>query len=228
MLHYMRIAFSRTQARTGKAAAARAAAACRAPQLAPIGTLPVQGRRAERLRLRLHQPRQSRTLDAAAEGDRPRGPDRRPALRHPAGARRARGRGQRDDRRLDPPAHQARGDGDHRRGRRAGRRGARHDGTDATIRRFEQRGIMQTIEHPTTGAFKMAALAGALLRQPAAGRSRRRCWASNRRRAGDWLGMTLARRACGEGVEHHPSAGVPGSPGRRDRPMVRRWRMMAG
>ena len=49
--------------------------------------------------------------DAAAEADRPRGPDRRSALRHAGRPGEARGRGGRDHRRLDAPAHQARGDG---------------------------------------------------------------------------------------------------------------------
>ena len=68
------------------------------------GHLPVQGRRAERLRLCLHQPRQSRSLAAPAEGDRPRGPDRRRALRHARRPRRTRRRGQRDDHRVDHAA----------------------------------------------------------------------------------------------------------------------------
>ena len=46
---------------------------------------------------------------------------------------------------------------------------------------FEQRGIMQTIEHPTVGTFKMAGLAGAVRRQAAAGASRRRCSARTTR-----------------------------------------------
>ena len=52
------------------------------------GHLPVPGRRTERLRLCLHQPRQSRALEAPARSDRPRGPGRRRALRKPGGARR--------------------------------------------------------------------------------------------------------------------------------------------
>ena len=48
--------------------------------------LSVQARRAERLRLRLHQPHQSGALAAIARSDRTRGPDRRSALRHRDGA----------------------------------------------------------------------------------------------------------------------------------------------
>ena len=101
----------------------------------PMGTFPCKGGGLERLRLRLHQPRQSGTLAAAAGRDRPRGPDRRHALRHAGGARRTAGRGQRDDRRLDDAAHQTRGDGNHRRGRRSGGRGARHAWNCTTTRR---------------------------------------------------------------------------------------------
>ena len=71
------------------------------------GHVPVQGRRAERLRLCLHQPRQSRSLAAPAGGDRPRGSGRRRALRNPRRARRTPARGERHDRRLDEAAHQA-------------------------------------------------------------------------------------------------------------------------
>src|SRR6266498_3214476 len=63
------------------------------PRPRPFRPLPVQGGRAERLRLYLHQPCQSRSLASPLEGDRTRGPDRRRALRHRPGARPARGRG---------------------------------------------------------------------------------------------------------------------------------------
>ncbi len=43
----------------------------------PAGHLPLQGRRTQRLHLCLHQPRQSRALEAAAAGDRSRGLGRR-------------------------------------------------------------------------------------------------------------------------------------------------------
>src|SRR6516165_4555567 len=56
---------------------------------------------------------------------------------------------------MDTPAQQGRGDEDHRRGRRAG---AVFDTlelmNDASLAR---RGIMQTVEHPTTGTYKMPA-----------------------------------------------------------------------
>src|SRR5262245_10293858 len=50
------------------------------PRPRAFGPLSVQGRRAERLRLYLHQPRQSRSLATPLEGDRTRGPDRRRPL----------------------------------------------------------------------------------------------------------------------------------------------------
>ena len=59
----------------------------------------------------LTQPRQSRALVAAVQGDGARGSDRRSALRDAGRAREERGRGRRDDRRLDETAQQARGDG---------------------------------------------------------------------------------------------------------------------
>ena len=61
----------------------------------PMGTFPCKGGGLERLRLCLHQPRQSRALAAPAGGDRPRGPDRRPRYDNAGGARAERGRGQR-------------------------------------------------------------------------------------------------------------------------------------
>ena len=91
MIHYMRVPFSRTQ-QSGQASATQRQQPVQ-PRPRPFRPLPVQGGRAERLRLRLHQPRQSRSLAAPLEGDRARGPDRRRALRHRTGARPARGRG---------------------------------------------------------------------------------------------------------------------------------------
>ena len=41
-----------------------------------------------------------------------------------------------------------------------------------------ERGIMQTVEHPTTGTLQDAGLAGALRRHARRGSSRRRCWVS--------------------------------------------------
>ncbi len=168
MVHYMRVPFSRTQL-SGKAQL-RGGSSRSSAMLGALGAVPVQARRAERLRLRVHQPRQPRALDAALEGDRPRGSDRRPALRHRAGARRARGRGRRDHRRLDPPAHQGRGDEDHRRGRGAGRRGVRH--ARAAERPLARRARHHAeVEHPTTGKLTDAGLAGALRRRPGQGQA---------------------------------------------------------
>ncbi len=91
MVHYMRVPFSRTQL-SGKAQL-RGGSSRSSALLAPSALIPVQARRTERLRLHLYQPRQSRALDPAPKGDRPRGSDRRPALRHRAGARPTCGRG---------------------------------------------------------------------------------------------------------------------------------------
>ena len=78
MLHYIRLAFA-TQARKG-GPVQRVGDQTRVRRQSALRHLPVQGRRAQRLRLRLHQPRQSRALEAPAAGDRPRGSDRRCAL----------------------------------------------------------------------------------------------------------------------------------------------------
>ena len=43
-------------------------------------------------------------------------------------------------------------------------RDLRHDGVDQTMRDFERRGIMQTMEHPTRRPVQDARLAGALRR----------------------------------------------------------------
>ena len=67
MLHYIRLAFATRRATAGRCSAP---ATDRLGRQSAVRHLPVQGRRAERLRLRLHQPRQPRALEAAAEGDR--------------------------------------------------------------------------------------------------------------------------------------------------------------
>ncbi len=90
--------------------------------------LPVQGRWAKRLLLYLHLARYQHSLAAAAEGDRPRRPARRPALLLARGAHAPRGRGERAGRGLDARADQAGGDGDAGPSRGAGRGGVRHQG----------------------------------------------------------------------------------------------------
>ena len=61
---------------------------------------------------------------------------------------------------------------------------------------FEQRGIMQTIEHPTVGTFKMAGMAGAVRRQSATGRCPRRCSGRTTSEVlSDWLGPGTRRRS---------------------------------
>ena len=78
--------------------------------------------------------------------------------------------------------HQARGDGDHRRGRRSGGRGARYAGT---VQRSDVRAARHHADDPASDGrgVQDGRLAGALLRQPAAGeavaaarrRTTRRC-----------------------------------------------------
>ena len=69
--------------------------------------LPLQGRRPERLRLYLHERGQSGALDATAQGDGPRGSDRRRALQHAGRARGTARRGRRAGVQLDASARQA-------------------------------------------------------------------------------------------------------------------------
>ena len=153
MLQYIRVALS-TQATYGVAAQAQR----RQGGVRLRGAerhLSVQARRTERLRLCLYQPHQSGALAAIARSDRTRGPDRRSALRHRSGAPGARARDRRDDRRLDAPARQTT-----RRcacsaapACRPGPSSIPMELTDEAD--FERRGIMQTMEHPTAGPFKM-------------------------------------------------------------------------
>ena len=79
--------------------------------------------------------------------DRARGADRRSALCHRRRPRRARKGARRDHRRMDPPARQARGDGEADRRRRAGRRGVRHDGI---AERAELRGARHHADRAST------------------------------------------------------------------------------
>ena len=85
MLHYMRTNFS-TQARTGKAVE-RDGTRSGGGSNAPSGLYPCAPGGAERLCLDHDQPRQSRALVAAVQGDGTRGADQRSALRHAGRAR---------------------------------------------------------------------------------------------------------------------------------------------
>ena len=93
-----------------------------------FGTLSLRAGRTERLHLDHDEPRESRALVAAVQGDGEGGSDRGSALRHAGGAGEERSRGGRDDRCLDETAHQARGDEAGRRREHSRRRGARYDG----------------------------------------------------------------------------------------------------
>ena len=89
VMHYIRTSFAvmaQGGQQEGGAAHGRAEHLGRA---GPVRHLPVQAGRLQRLRLRLLQPRQPRALGPAAQGHRPRGADRRPALRHQRGAQQA-------------------------------------------------------------------------------------------------------------------------------------------
>ena len=87
ILHYIRNSFTYME-RTGKAAP-RAGIEDGGRRQSADRRLSVQGRRTERLRLHLLQPRQSGALEPAAEGDGARGPDRRSELRHAGCAHRS-------------------------------------------------------------------------------------------------------------------------------------------
>ncbi len=155
MLHYIRIAFA-AQYRTGKAAP-RAADSSVSGGNPPMGTFPCKGGGLERLRLCLHQPRQSGALAPAAGGDRARGPDRRSALRH-ARPRAPNG----PDEVNEMIAAWTRQHTKHEAMEIIGAAGIPAGAVLDTLEltndpTFEQRGIMQTIEHPVVGPFKMVA-----------------------------------------------------------------------
>ena len=103
VLHYISQRVHVHGADRRQACAARRIENCRRRQPAHR-RVSVQGRRSERLRLHLRQPRQSRALDPPAQGDGSRGSDRRSALRHSRGADRTAGRSRRDRHRVDPQA----------------------------------------------------------------------------------------------------------------------------
>ncbi len=105
ILHYIRNAFTYME-RTGKPAP-RAGSKTVGGGNPPIGVYPCKGGGPNDFVYIYTSRRQSRALDASAEGDGPRGSDRRRALRHPGGAHRTPVRGRRDRFRLDHPARQA-------------------------------------------------------------------------------------------------------------------------
>ena len=154
MIHYMRVPFSRTQ-QTGKAPP-RDGSAGRSPAARAVGALPVQAGRAERLRLYLLQPRQPRALAPPHEGDRPRGSDRRRALRH------ADARSQRAAEVDELIAAWTREHTKEEAMKVIGEAGVPAGAVFDTVELMNdpslaERGIMQTIDHPTTGKVKMPA-----------------------------------------------------------------------
>ena len=127
MIHYMRTCFATHGAHRQAGAAPRREV--RRRQQCALRPLSVQARRPQRLGLHHHQPGQSRALVAADEADRARGADRRSALCHRRRPRRARGRGSTRSSasgRASTPSDEAMEK--LIAGRRAGRRGVRHDG----------------------------------------------------------------------------------------------------
>ena len=155
MLHYIRLAFADPGAQ-GRPGAARRRPDRLGRQPA-LRHLPVQGRRAQRLRLRLHQPHQPRALEAAARRAGPRGPDRRSALRHAGGAHRARGGGERAGLRAGRKQHDK-----HEAMRLLGAAGipagAVLDTKELTDEpTFYDRGILQVMDHPTVKGYGMPA-----------------------------------------------------------------------
>ena len=140
MINYCRLAYA-VQATTGEAAPRRGNEVIMAGS-APSGRVPLRARRAERLCLYLHDAGLEPPLGAALRGDRQAGAEGRSALRHRARAlRQPEGPG-RGHHRLDLAAQQGRGDGGHRRGRRAGGRGVRFQGA------FRQRGHARARDLP--------------------------------------------------------------------------------
>ena len=105
MLHYMRTNFS-TQARTGKAVERDGTRSGGGIERA-VRTVSVRAGRPERLRLDHDQPRQSRALGPAVQGDGTRGSDQRSALRHAGVAGEERCGAGSDHPGMDQHAHQA-------------------------------------------------------------------------------------------------------------------------
>ena len=165
-MHYIRTSFAVMAQQGNKQAAPRMGAQSDLGRAGAVRHLSDQAVRLQRLRLHLLQPRQPRALEPAVEGHRPRGADRRPALRHQRGAQQERRLHQRDHHRVDPRAHQGRGDADHR--RRRGARPARCTTRSncRTTRASRSAASCRSMQHPD-GDWVVRDLAGALRRQAA-------------------------------------------------------------
>ena len=127
MLHYIRLAFA-TQARKGGPLKRTGDQSDFGRQPA-VRHLSLQRRRAQRLRLCLHQPHQPRALEAAARRAGPRGPAGRSALCQHGYAHPARSRDQHAGLDVDQAARQARCHAQAGRSWHPGGRRARHQGT---------------------------------------------------------------------------------------------------
>ena len=160
LLHYIRNSFCLTT-KTGKPAPRAGAKNARSHQSA-LRHLPLRAGRTERLRLRLHEPRQSRALAAAAQSDRARGPDRRSALRDARGAGRELGGNRPDHHRVHEQARQVRVHARDRR-RRSVRGRARH-ARDPERCQFPGAGHHSEDRAPAPRHVQDGRLAGALQR----------------------------------------------------------------
>ena len=181
ILHYVRNAFTFMERSGGKAGAARRIEDGRRRQSADR-RVSVQGRRPERLCLHLHQPRQSRALDPAAESDGTRGPDRR--CEATAIPMRVRERREEVDAIVSDwtmQARQARGDAPGQPRHHPVGRGARHGGTGGR-QDFREARHSPDDEASEGRRLRHERLAGSLWRQDAGGGAGAVCLASMARK----------------------------------------------
>ena len=133
VMHYIRNSFAYME-RTGGQAAPRAGSKTVGGGNPPIGVYPCKG--AGRTTTCTSTPAApTPSTGPPAEGDGPRGPDRRPALRDSRRADGTAGGSGRDRHRMDPPARQARGDAPRQPRDHSGGRRARHGGAGGATRR---------------------------------------------------------------------------------------------
>ena len=164
MLHYIRTSFAVMNQQGNKQAAPRMGAQQHLRRAGAVRHLSRRKPGGSNDWVYIFCSRANPTLAPAAQGARPRGADRRPALRHQRGAQQERGLIN------EMVAEWTRTTRKHEAMRIIGAAGVpagavhRHDGTDER-RRASERGIMQTMQHPDGDSD--AVLAGALRRQAA-------------------------------------------------------------